>query len=377
MTVTYSTKSPFRFGVEIEVLLESPGKKHKTWGSLAKDLSKQLAKAGIPNRIDESGDYSEWSIVREVTLQDPNGQNPCQYGVELVSPIHTPSSLPTLTTTLTTIFTTLHTTTTLIPTPRSSSHIHISRAGTNTSLTPLDLAALAKAALYFERALDSLMPPERRTTTTPNNTTTTSNPHGHTTTHWSQSPRHPHNPSLAGLPLAACLSKLDAAATTPIPVGGDAARPVVEVMNLVSKTSRYGVVRQKRGDFVRGKTCKWDFSGFLLPVPVVLGGGGAQGQGQGQSLAGREVVDRGIAGCVEFRQPPGSVRAADVVGWIMLAVAFVAGAVEVGMGLGVEGVVREEGGSVEELWGVLVKGGEAVGWADLGVLEGLFSGVGR
>ncbi|KAK3296378.1 uncharacterized protein B0H64DRAFT_461449 [Chaetomium fimeti] len=366
MTVTRSTKSSFRFGVEIELLLESPGKKHKTWDSLAKDLSKQLAKAGIPNRIDDSGDYSEWSIVREVTVQDPNGQNPYQYGVELVSPVHTPASLPTLTTTLSTIFTTIHTTTTLIPTPRSSSHIHISRSPSNNPLTPLDLAALSKAALYFERALDALMPPERRTTTT----TTNNN------THWAQSNRHAYNPSLAGLPLAACLAKIDAAAaaaatttattTTPaVPGGRDAARPVVEVMNLVAKESRYGVVRQKRADFVRGKTCKWDFSGLLMN-----GGGGGGGPGG-------EVVDRGIAGTVEFRQSPGSVKAGDAVVWVTLAVAFVAGAVEVGMGLGVEGGVREEGGSVEELWGVLMKGREVVGWADLEVLEGLFSGVGR
>lgn len=77
MTVAHSTKNSFRFGVEIELLLESTGRKHKTWHSLAMDLSKRLAKAGIPNRVDESGDYSEWSIVREVTVQDPNGKNPC------------------------------------------------------------------------------------------------------------------------------------------------------------------------------------------------------------------------------------------------------------------------------------------------------------
>ncbi|KAH6627511.1 hypothetical protein F5144DRAFT_630816 [Chaetomium tenue] len=363
MPVTHNTKSSFRFGVEIELLLESPNRKHKTWHSLAMDISKRLAKAGIPNRVDNSGDYSEWSIVREVTVQDPNGKNPYQYGIELVSPIHTATatSLPTLTKTLTQLFTTLTPTTTIIPTPRCSSHIHISRSTSN-PLSPTDLAALAKAALYFEHALDTLMPPERRT----------NSPHAH----WTQSNRHVHNPVLAGLSLQACLAKIDAAAGgggggvggAVMGVGGgsggggDAARAVVEVMNLVAKESRYGVVRGKRADFVRGKTCKWDFSGFLAATTATGGG---------------EVVDRGIAGTVEFRQPPGSVRAEDVLVWVTLAVVFVAGAVEVGMGLGVGGDVKQEGGSLEELWGLLMKGREVVGWADLDVLEGLFMGVGR
>lgn len=245
------------------------------------------------------------------------------------------------------------------------------------SLSPHDLAALAKAALYFEAALDALLPAERRSSTGGGAHPT--HPH----THWAQSNRHVYNPVLGGLGLAACLGWVDgavaAAAAAVIggtggggvviggggTAGGDAYRPVVEVMNLVSKESRYGVVRGKRADFVRGKTCKWDFSGFL--------------QAEGSGSGGADVVDRGIAGTVEFRQPPGSVKAADAVVWVTLAVAFVAGAVEVGMGLGngVEGGVREEGGSLEELWGLLMKGREVVGWTDLEVLEGLFSGVGR
>lgn len=67
----------FRFGIEIELLLESPRKNHKTWNSLAEDLSKLLARAGIPNRVHASSDYNTWSIVREVTVQDPDGKNAC------------------------------------------------------------------------------------------------------------------------------------------------------------------------------------------------------------------------------------------------------------------------------------------------------------
>ncbi|EAQ88835.1 predicted protein [Chaetomium globosum CBS 148.51] len=357
MTVTHSTKNSFRFGVEIELLLESPSRKYKTWHSLAMDLSKRLAKAGIPNRVDGSGDYSEWSIVREVTVQDPNGKSLYQYGIELISPIHTPATLPTLTKTLTQLFTTLTlTTTAIIPTPRCSSHIHISRSSTTSppGLTPTDLAALPHQ-LSSRAGARHPHPARGGVRTAPH--ICGRSPTGTRTI-----------PSLAALSLHSSLTRVDAAATAagcmraPGVGGGDPARPVVEVMNLVAKESRYGVVRGKRADFVRGKTCKWDFSGFLR-AETTTGGG--------------EVVDRGIAGTVEFRQPPGSVRAEEVVVWVTLAVAFVAGAVEVGMGLGVGGDVREEGGSLEELWGLLMKGREVVGWADLDVLEGLFLGVGR
>jgi hypothetical protein len=75
--MTMSWNNFFRFGVEVELLLESPGRKHKSWESLAKDLSKRLARAGIRNRVDDSSHYTEWSIVREVTVQDPAGRNPC------------------------------------------------------------------------------------------------------------------------------------------------------------------------------------------------------------------------------------------------------------------------------------------------------------
>ncbi|KAK4043870.1 hypothetical protein C8A01DRAFT_31969 [Parachaetomium inaequale] len=337
--MTMGRNNYFRFGVEIELLLESPGKKHKTWESLAKDLSKRLTRAAIRNRVDDSNLYAEWSIVREVTVQDPAGRNPYQYGVELVSPIHNNTSIPTLQAELITIFNIVNTTTTLIPTPRCSSHIHVSRSPT--PFSPLELAALVKATLYFEPALDALLPAER------------CNPNF---SHWTQSPRCANNPALSGLSLSQCLSQIDLAASSPASMEGDT-RPIIDIMNLVSKDSRYGVIRQKKAHFVRGKTYKWDFSGLLATCDT------------------GDVVDRGIGGTVEFRQPPGSVRAEDAVVWVTLGVAFVAGAVLVGQEI--QGDVEEEGGSLEELWGVLETGREVLGWEGLGVLEGLFAGVGR
>ncbi|AEO57310.1 hypothetical protein MYCTH_102133 [Thermothelomyces thermophilus ATCC 42464] len=359
----------FCFGIEIELLLESPSKKHRTWEALAQDLSKRLKAAGIRNHVHDNHGYAEWSIVREVTVQDPDGRNPYQYGVELVSPIHVATSLPILAAQLCKIFAVVNTISTPIKSRRCSSHVHVSR---RPILSPQELAALAKAALYFEAALDALMPPER------------SGPHSH----WAQSNRHANNPCLAGLTLAECLAKVDAAAAAhlaapslPLDAKGeregkeigerveedrpaDARRPLVETMNLVSRESRYGVVRRKKAHFVRGKTYKWDFTGLLAPPRG----------------AGEEADHRGIDGTVEFRQPPGSRTAAEAVTWATLAVAFVAGAVELGtagVGLGSEagGVVGEEGGSREELWKLLEKGREALGWVDLRALDGLFWGL--
>ncbi|KAK4151541.1 hypothetical protein C8A00DRAFT_45257 [Chaetomidium leptoderma] len=357
--------STFRFGVEIELLVDSP-KKHRTWGSLATDLSEQLAKkAGIPNRVHESSDYSQWSIVKEITVQDPDGKNPYQYGIELVSPIHTAASLLALKTDLTKIFNLLASaasTFTLTKTHRASSHIHISRTP---PLTTSELASLAKATLYFEPALNALMPPSRSGDTW-------------TCSSWAKSNRGPDNPSLAGLTLKACLTKLDNAAAAATLGGDDNTRPLIEIMNLCSPTtSRWGRTHGRRAPFVRGKTYKWDFTGLLLLSSSVI-------------RDDDDDAERGIEGTIEFRQPPGSVSAEEAMGWVTLAVAFVAGAaagagglqggfrLEGGEGEGGGGVGdSEEGGCLGELWGVLEQGREVLGWdaEDLGVLKGLFRGA--
>jgi hypothetical protein len=70
--------SLFRFGIEIELLLESPRRKHATWGSFAEHLSKLLAKAGIHNHVHGGKGYAEWSIVKEITVENPEVPNICQ-----------------------------------------------------------------------------------------------------------------------------------------------------------------------------------------------------------------------------------------------------------------------------------------------------------
>ncbi|KAK0663921.1 putative amidoligase enzyme-domain-containing protein [Cercophora samala] len=319
------------FGLEIELLL-GPRKKspsHSSWKSLAKDLSKRLAKAGIPNHINDSNDksahnYREWSITQEVTIPSQPGKN--LWGIELVSPILSPLST-NFSPTLTTIFSLLHAHYTVSPSPHCSTHIHLSRSHPS-PFTPFELASLAKSSLYFEASLDSLFP---------------SRGEGY----WCQSNRS--NPSLAGLSLGECMSVIDSVYAQSGEGDG-----VVEVMNLFPKESAYARAHGWKKDRVRGKVYKWDFTGMLSTPP-------SKGEQQPR-------------GTVEFRQPPGSVVAAEAEGYVILALAFTVGALAYGPGLGAETVgYNEHGGSMEELWDLLVAGGSVLGWDSLGEVEGLFT----
>ncbi|KAK3301701.1 uncharacterized protein B0T15DRAFT_563143 [Chaetomium strumarium] len=355
----------FQFGIEIEVLVRSLGKQHGTWATLSKELSRRLKSVGVPNSIQGNDNYREWSIVRELTVQS---DNPYDYGVELVSPIYAASSLSALHDDLQKIFTALINPSssssnkhkhyyTLLPTPQCSSHVHISSSSCthhhhhpyhypSPCFSPTELAGLAKAALYFEHALDQLMPPERRDGEA----------------YWAKSNRSRDNPSLAGLSLAQCLAKIDTAVADPC---GDI-RPIIEVMNLYSKDTNFARARGRRADFIRGKTYRWNLAGLLAAA--------------GERKA--EDMDCGGLGTIEFRQPPGSLTAEDAMSWATLAVAFVAAGVAYGRELGrgedtVTEVWRgEEGGSLAELWEFLKGGCLALGWDELVPLRVLFARTG-
>lgn len=68
------------FGVELELLVSSRGKTHKTWHALAAEVSAALSRAGVANHVRDAGafeDYTEWSIVQEVTI--PSGKGVCKF----------------------------------------------------------------------------------------------------------------------------------------------------------------------------------------------------------------------------------------------------------------------------------------------------------
>lgn len=223
-------------------------------------------------------------------------------------------------------------------------------SGTPLPLESAELAALAKAALYFEPALDALVPLNRRGSSA----------------YWCQSNRA--NPSLKKLALQDCLAMVDAAvysasgpsdpsdASSPSSSssgsingsghGSDTVRAIVQMMNLFPAASAYGKCHGKKHDFIRGKVFKWDFTG-MLPRP-------------GATPA---------RGTVEFRQAPGSMNAEEAKGWVVLALAFVAGTT----GPAPWESSTEGGASVEELWEVLGAGAAVFGWQDLGAAEGVFA----
>ncbi len=219
---------------------------------------------------------------------------------------------------LETIFNTLRSSFTLASSSHCSTHVHVS--GTPAPLSSEELAALAKATLYFEPALDALVPSGRRDSAA----------------YWCQS-NHA-NPSLKDYALTDCFAILDHSSSS--------TRAVVESVNLCPASSAYGRAHGKKHDFIRGKVYKWDFTGMLSKA---AGGTGL--------------------GTIEFRQPPGSLSSADASGWVTLALAFVTAVTTDGF----EIVDPENGATIEELWALLTNGASTLGWDDAELLEDLFS----
>lgn len=82
MTMPAVPHASLQFGIEIELLLGGRKKAHSSWKSLANDLSRRLAAAGIANHINDGGDkavehYREYSIVREVTIPNQLAKGLC------------------------------------------------------------------------------------------------------------------------------------------------------------------------------------------------------------------------------------------------------------------------------------------------------------
>lgn len=378
----YHRTQTLHFGVELELLVSSRGKTHKTWHALAAEVSAALTRAGIANHVREAGaleDYSEWSVVQEVTI--PSGKGVCKsccqlclscsrgavstgsaqaapmstpilpralameaalanldclsaVGLELVSPILSasePYAAPSWTATLSHVFNTLHASFHLHHSASTSTHVHLSL---DPQLSAVQLCALSKSALLFEAALDSLFAASQRGSSS----------------YWTQSNRSA-STALQGRNLAQCFDLLDACLDAAASWdGGDdeAKHAMVRTMNLYPHHSATGRARGRTSDFVHGGVFKWNLAGL-----------GPDGSG---------------TGTVEFRQPPGSLSAAAARAWVVLAVGFVAGAV----GLDADGTdVSALDGSVEQLWCLVGRGVQASGVAgDMADVEGLFAGEG-
>lgn len=71
-----------RFGAELEIVTGSKQNSHLEWYLTARELSKELTNIGIKNHVNENHDkgvedYSEWSIIQEVTITNQMMQNKC------------------------------------------------------------------------------------------------------------------------------------------------------------------------------------------------------------------------------------------------------------------------------------------------------------
>lgn len=93
MSMSAVPHASLQFGIEIELLLGGRKKAHSSWKSLANELSRRLAAAGIANHINDGGDkavehYREYSIVREVTIPNQLAKGLCTMSSSLLVTSH-------------------------------------------------------------------------------------------------------------------------------------------------------------------------------------------------------------------------------------------------------------------------------------------------
>ncbi|TLS20921.1 uncharacterized protein PpBr36_10866 [Pyricularia pennisetigena] len=313
------TYRKWSFGVEIELLLGSK-KKHSSWKSLATQVSERLNRAGLDIFVNDHKDksarvYQTWSISPEITIKEDAAKG--NYGIELVSPKY--SLYSEWVDDLDTIFSVLGSSFVVVASPTCGTHIHVS---TEPAMEPREVATLAKLMLSTEPALDALMPAGRRASTR----------------HWCQSNRA--GSALLGsrLTLEQCLRVVDSAARD----GGVAG--VVAALNTHGPEPGSGFARATRGCRSRlsGQRFKWNLAGLV-------------GEGVG-------------ARTVEFRQPPGSVTADGVRGWVELTLGFVEG----GLRRSESGCEVEAWYTVQELWDLIQDGVAALQLSDE-CIHGIFS----
>jgi hypothetical protein len=185
-----------------------------------------------------------------------------RFGMKLVSPFLRFSKRPeSWQSELRGLLRTLNASFELTTTHQCFTHIQIVPAS---GIWSLDQAkGLAKSALYFERCLDALVPPYRRKSV------------------WAKSNRN--NFYFLTSPMAECFERIDAQTT----FEGLATR-----MNWCSAVSPTGVaLGAKPGVDFQHNTYRWNFVG---------------------------LNEGGGYGTIEYRQPPGSTSASELLGWVML-----------------------------------------------------------
>ncbi|KAF4635696.1 hypothetical protein G7Y89_g2385 [Cudoniella acicularis] len=301
-----------RFGAELEVVTGSRSQSQKDWQAVATLLSQELAAAGIKNHVnaehkDKGESYQEWSLVQEVTIADQKKQN--RWGMELVSPILDFQQPEIWNSHLDNVWWVLEKRLQTNTSVECSTHIHISPQTGQWTLG--QLKNIAKGALYFERSIDSLLPPDRRANM------------------WCQSNRW--NKTFKGESMATAFNWID---------GVDSTWHLIFLMCSFSKNSELGQATGAKQDFTPN-VFRWNFT----PLSEVA------------------------KGTIEFRQAPGSGNAAQSKLWVQFVAAFIQAAI-----LYAGSLNPESPPSLELLRTHLLAGAQSSGVQDRSLLESLFVG---
>jgi hypothetical protein len=194
-------------------------------------------------------------------------------------------------------------------TPQCSTHVYISPS--QGSWTLAQVKRVAKAVLYYERCIDTLLPQDRRQST------------------WAQSNRY--NTILKHQSMATLFAWIDGAEDIPY---------IALLVCAFSKDSQYGRDVGKTTDFAHN-VFRWNFT----------------------------PLTRGNMGTIEFLQPPGSSNAAATKIWVTFAASFIQGAVLYG-----DGLVGTQKPTLESFRGFLINGAIQYGVTDYSDLNQLFEG---
>lgn len=306
------------------------------WHLTARELSKELTNIGVKNHVNEdhnkdAEDYSEWSLIQEVTITNQMMQNKCMAyanfrlghlsdttylytnsaigGMELVSPILDFQRPDIWQAHLQGIWWVLDQKFNTSNTSQCSTHVHVSPSEGQWTLD--QVKRVAKTALYFERSIDSLLPLERRTNL------------------WCQSNRW--NTTLKAQSMSTLFSWIDGAASIP---------HVAFLMCTYSKDSDYGRAMGYTNDFPH-HVFRWNFT----------------------------PLSQGAKGTIEFRQPPGSSSAAETQLWITLTASFIQGAIQYA-----DSLDSTKPPTLELFKGVILNGATVSGVSDKSLLHKLFEG---
>lgn len=230
-------------------------------------------------------------------------------GMELVSPICKFEDYPTWSAELGNIWWVLDNKFNTTTSQQCSTHIHVSP--TNGAWTLSQARRVAKAVIYFERSIDSLLPEHRRTN------------------RWCQSNRW--NAVCKQQTISTLFGWVDQTSTM---------QHLVYYLCGTSKDSAYGQALGKTHDFPHN-VYRWNFA------PLKETG----------------------TGTIEFRQPPGSSSTQESITWIRFVAAFLQGA-----NLYAEALDPNTPENLESLRGLLLNGAKECGMSRWEDLDALFTG---